>query len=99
MLNIDYSSPRKFLMSLGLTLIFSGYIIVFLSGIFSVEQIRNTDNFLSTTKNVNEVNYVYTKDKLILDGAGSAGKVGFLSVSAGILLLSIGTIIWIKTKK
>lgn len=100
MLNIDYSTPRKFLMSLGLTLVILSFIIIFSLTLISIERLDKVMEISSQCQSLGQemINqYTQALEHLI--------EIGYfvLTLSKGLIVLGsilffIGLIIWRKNK-
>jgi len=99
MLNIDYSNKRKFLMSLGITLIFFGFLLYFGTAIFVVERTENIfENWITENPedpNVQDYNqYLEEIHVTILRGAIIPMVFSGILMLVGFLLLIYGYKIW-----
>jgi len=102
MLNINYSSLRKFLISLGINLMFYGFLIYYSAEIFIVGRLDQLVNFISISNDDVIKNFIETNYKII-DGARTVITVGERCVIVGAVLLIAGLSLWIiesnKNKK
>ena len=99
MLNIDYSTPRKFLMSLGLTLILFSFLVFFGTGYFIMDRMDMLSNVASI--NITVINNLYSQvySQHLASIVNYFEKLYRALFITGSLSFLLGIILWIKYKK
>jgi len=97
MLNIDYSTKRKFVLSLGITMIFLGVLLYFSTNLFMAERIDKSIE--QVYRDINNTEYIETINKIFdaqLEIAIFARDFSVGLIFFGIIFASAGIALWIK---
>lgn len=95
MLNIDYNTPRKFMMSFGLALIVVGFIVFFSAGIFMTERVDKLGEVMQ--ENNSDVMNLYDQTHPnIISTLITVNILSMIFIFSGILILLIGILIWVR---
>lgn len=95
MLNVDYDTPRKFMMSFGLALIVVGFIVFFSAGIFMTERVDKLGEVIR--ENNSDVMNLYDQTHPnIISTLITVNILSMIFIFSGIFLLLIGILTWAK---
>ena len=94
MLNIDYSDKRKFLMSLGITMIFIGALFYFGTMVFIVERTENALKSVIVENLENPEVQAYNQGLGIIYSTIMKGAVVPVVISAFLVILGFIFLLW-----
>ncbi len=108
MLNIDYSTPRKFLMSSGITCIFLGFLLIFGATVFLFERvdkgIEQTITLIDLgygagKEVIEEITIISDISQTVVDLTNKCYTIAFSLIGIGGIFFLVGVLMWIKGKK